>query len=63
MRRLMMKRMDITSGAGMFGSRSSMFNRSNDNVSSSKYYCMSCVALHKEAAYSRCGSKIKKVGF
>jgi hypothetical protein len=64
-RRLMMKRMSHTSGAAeMFGSTPSMFSISNNtNVSSLKYYCISCEAEHKEAVCPKCVSKMKKVGF
>ena len=60
----MMKGMSRTSGAAeMLGSTQSMFSISNNtNVSSLKYYCISCGAEHKEAACRRCASKMKKVG-
>jgi cell division protein FtsW (lipid II flippase) len=68
-RRLMMKRMSGTSGAGrIFGSTPWIFNsssNSNNNASSLKYYyyCISCGAQHKEAECPECGSKMKKVKF
>jgi hypothetical protein len=58
MRKRMMRRMGIGgSGAGMFGSMSSMFGDNSLN-----YYCMNCGTKHKEAACPKCGSKMKRVG-
>jgi multisubunit Na+/H+ antiporter MnhG subunit len=57
MRNRMMRRMGIGGAGGIFGSMSSMFGDNSLN-----YYCMSCGTKHKEAACTKCGSKMKRVG-
>ncbi|MFY9796662.1 MAG: hypothetical protein WAK17_27120 [Candidatus Nitrosopolaris sp.] len=56
MRRVMIKRIG---GAAMFGS---MLGASQ-NSSSLKYYCMSCGREHRQIAWPKCGSKMKRIGF
>jgi rubrerythrin len=54
MRKMMIKRMGVGRGGGIFGSGS--------GGEKLRYYCMNCGTEHNQLACPKCGSKMKKVG-
>ncbi len=45
---------------GMYGSKSPALMFGHNSL---KYYCMGCGTQHKQDAWPKCGSKMKRVGY
>jgi hypothetical protein len=66
-RKMLLKKLSLFDDSHLKGIRGffrSLFQSPSSTYGKSplKYYCMSCGNEHKEIAYPKCGSKMKRVG-